>query len=222
MRVLFCGSIGLTFRTMETIHLFGPEPHCDPMSYAEAFRVRTSVAQAFAPALTDPAADSGPNSPESFASFDPVTSSWRTSQLCLDGELSAYLETWPRSGLMRNGIAYRLPPLVPLTSVIVSGLLPTPTATDHKNESMTMATVMRRQSQSKRGVRVAEVFHGMAFAPTPNAGNDHWGGRLDELGGLSNPFRGTAIGKLPLNPCWQEERMGFPLGWTALDASEMP
>jgi hypothetical protein len=39
--------------------------------------------------------------------------------------------TWPQSGCLRNGIAYRLPPLVLLTAEIVSGLLPTPSATPY-------------------------------------------------------------------------------------------
>ena len=42
--------------------------------------------------------------------------------------LELFSETWPRSGLMRNGIAYQLPPLVRLTDAIGSGLLPTPAA----------------------------------------------------------------------------------------------
>lgn len=37
---------------------------------------------------------------------------------------------------------------------------------------------------------------------------------LDEWGGSSNPFRGTEIGRLRLNPSWIEELMGFPIGWT--------
>lgn len=53
-------------------------------------------------------------------------------------------------------------------------------------------------------------------------GNSHWGARLDEWGGSSNPFRGTELGQLRLNPCWVEELMGFPIGWTDVDTSETP
>lgn len=49
-------------------------------------------------------------------------------------------------------------------------------------------------------------------------GNDHWGARLDEWGGSSNPFRGTELGQLRLNPCWVEELMGYPIDWTELEA----
>ena len=37
-----------------------------------------------------------------------------------------FSETWPRSGLMRSGTAYRLPPLVPLTDATGSGSLAYP------------------------------------------------------------------------------------------------
>src|SRR5262245_11600711 len=41
---------------------------------------------------------SGPSSHESFAHYDPASSSWRTSQVCLDGALATWSETWPRAG----------------------------------------------------------------------------------------------------------------------------
>lgn len=50
--------------------------------------------------------------PGLLATFDPSTSSWRTSQLCLGEEWEGYLATWPRAGLMRNGIAFLQTPLV--------------------------------------------------------------------------------------------------------------
>ena len=42
--------------------------------------------------------------------------------------INEFSETWPRSGMTRNGIAYLLPPLVRLTDETGSGLLPTPRA----------------------------------------------------------------------------------------------
>lgn len=53
--------------------------------------------------------DSGTNSRESFASFDPVSSSWRTSQRCLVEGWTPYSEPWPRSGMTLNGRAYERP-----------------------------------------------------------------------------------------------------------------
>jgi integrase len=57
----------------------------------------------------------GQSTPAWLASFDPDTSSWRTSQLSLLGGLDEFSGTWPRSGMTRSGTAYQLQPLAPLT-----------------------------------------------------------------------------------------------------------
>lgn len=86
---------------------------------------RTSAAVASAPALKDLALDYGGKSYVPFAWYDLGTDSWRTWQTCLIEGWERWSGTWPRSGMTRNGIAYRLPPLVSLTSVTGCGLLPT-------------------------------------------------------------------------------------------------
>jgi hypothetical protein len=81
----------------------------------------------------------GPKSCDLLASYDHATSSWRTSQTCLvallSGEadgLAEYSETWPSAGMMRNGIVFRLPMLVPGIGGTEFGWLPTPTKSDAK------------------------------------------------------------------------------------------
>lgn len=96
------------------------------MQSAEASPARTSPLRAVERGLPESAAVYGPNTPELLANYDPVTSSWRTSQRCLVEGLEQFSETWPRSGTMRNGTAYQLPPLVRLTDETGFGLLPTP------------------------------------------------------------------------------------------------
>jgi hypothetical protein len=71
---------------------------------------------------------SGQSTGELLASYDRASSSWRTSQACLLSGWEPFSETWPRSGMMLSGTAYRLPPSAPLTVEIASGSLPTPTA----------------------------------------------------------------------------------------------
>ena len=56
-----------------------------------------------------------------------------------------------------------------------------------------------------------------SLLPTPNAHGGHNSGRLDEWGGSNNMFRGTEIGRMPLNPGLVEWMMGFPEGWTDLE-----
>ena len=98
------------------------------MSLREAFRARISAWRGRVPESPVPARVFGPSTHDSLANFDPVTLSWRTSRLCLDGDSELFSETWPRSGMTRSGIAFRRQPLVPLTRGIASGLLPTPAA----------------------------------------------------------------------------------------------
>jgi hypothetical protein len=54
---------------------------------------------------------------------------WIKPQQTLTGEWEQYSETWPSSGMTRNGRAFPRRPLVPRTSVTESGLLHTPTET---------------------------------------------------------------------------------------------
>lgn len=59
--------------------------------------------------------------------------------------------------------------------------------------------------------------------PTPsgvNGGRNHTMGRVDEWGGSSNPFRGTAIGSI-CSPELEEMMMGWPIGWTEPTLFEM-
>src|SRR5437588_5264648 len=69
---------------------------------------------------------SGPNLPDAFARYDPVTSSWRMSQVSLFEGWETFSGTWPPAGTMRSGIVSPRPPLVPRTSVIGSSLWRTP------------------------------------------------------------------------------------------------
>ena len=100
------------------------------MSSAEGSPVRTSVTQARRRVSRASSPASGPSSPASFASYDPDTSSWRTSPHSETGDSQEFAGTWPRAGTMRSGTVSPLPPLVPLSSVTGCSLWPTVRATD--------------------------------------------------------------------------------------------
>lgn len=179
---------------------------------------KTSPSPAREQGSTDRARVFGPNTHDSLASFDPATSSWRTSQLSLLGGLDEFSGTWPRSGMTRNGTAYRLQPLAPLTGGTASGLLPTPTAVDHKQHNSPAA-------RARKSPSLGTVAHW----PTPNARDGSHGGAQDpekrkaqgHAVGLDDAvYQGKGNGQL--NPTWVEWLMGFPLGWTDLEASETP
>lgn len=89
-----------------------------------------------APACPEPVLDCTGTWCEPFAWFDPRSQSWRTWQLSLVEGWELFSGTWPRAGMTRNGIAFRRPPLAPLTDAIGSGLLPTPEASNTKARAM--------------------------------------------------------------------------------------
>lgn len=73
---------------------------------------------------------SGPTLQGSLLTFNPDTSSWRTSPDLFGQVLDTSSPTLPASGSMRNGVCSPRPPLVPLIDANVSGSWPTPRAHD--------------------------------------------------------------------------------------------
>lgn len=123
-------------------------------------RARISHSLAQAPALPEPVRDSFGHLCEPFAWFDQGSRSWRTWQRCLLEGWAIFSGTWPRSGMTRNGIAYRRPPLVPLIKEIGSGsLLPTRTASQYGSNKSASSGAAVRPSLSQIARRL----------PTPTA-----------------------------------------------------
>jgi hypothetical protein len=165
---------------------------------------KTSATPESEPESTASAADCGPSMRESFASFDHATSSWRTSQLCLDGEWSEFSETWPRAGMTRNGIAYQRVPLVPLIYESGFGYLPTPDASlamDHvtvESESL----ICYRKEMGENRPSGSKIGSSLRWCPEFIREALRTGGKL--------------------NPEWIEVLQGYPLTWTALEDSATP
>lgn len=67
---------------------------------------------------------------ESLARYDPPSSSWRTSQVSLEGGLVTFSGPWPNSGMMRNGISFRRKRLEPRISDGEFSSWPTPHTTE--------------------------------------------------------------------------------------------
>ena len=190
------------------------------ISSPAAFPVKTSATLENVPALPEPVRGSGGKWCEPFAWYDQSTCLWRTWQRCLIEGWERFSGTWPRSGMTRNGIAYRRPPLVPLTAVIGRSLLPTCRAADargstyqydrgdHSKSRLTLLGWVRLHPTLT--ARDARTIKGNV--PPPK----HIGGpSLAQL--LGDPEAGGR-----LNPVWCEWYMGFPMHWTASDASGTP
>ena len=143
------------------------------------------------PDLPGSVVDSSGISYEPFAWWDRRALCWRTWQSCLIEGWARYSARFPRSGMTRNGIAYRRAPLVPLRNETASGLLPTLPKSEPRDCSQ--ARILARLD---KGGRVARRI----CSTSPQA-------RLM-----------TEI--VTLNPSFAEWLAGFPTGWTELDRAE--
>ena len=139
------------------------------------------------------------------ASYDRNSSLWRTSQTSLAGletdqdvGLAEFSETWPRSGMMRSGIAYRLPQSALHMAEIGYGLWPTPNKSNGF-APFSMLTMQRKQSGQTRPSGCKMGF------------DLKWEPRC--LPYLVDGW---------INPILPEWLMGFPIGHTDLQLAETP
>jgi len=136
--------------------------------------------------------------------------SWRTFQLCLPGltDISdRYSETWPKAGMMLDGVCYRQPKWERRISGRGSGYWPTPRANKPTGYS----------SPNFRPTLEQEVFRW----PTPTSRDHKDTGDAVVRGNVGvNSLLGRAVEptkmKGSLDPGFVEYLMGFPIGWTDL------
>jgi hypothetical protein len=188
-----------------------PQMELELTSSVEASPARTYQRREGSRPWRASAAAYGRNTPVLLANYDRNSSSWRTSQHCLVEGLQTYSETWPRSGMMRSGTAYQLPPLVRLTDETAFGLWPTP---------VTDATMTALGRSDTKGMHSLSLSHcanrgygprGETMWPTPTVADSK---NVGNNGSSQFNLHKTVNG--PLNPTWVEWLMGFPLGWTDL------
>lgn len=113
-------------------HSIPPSTRDEWIQSMRASLARTSLWLAEAQASTgENEVASGRRSCDAFASYDPDSRSWKTAQLSFLGGYTLYSETWPTSGMMRDGRSYQLPQSVPPTFGRGGGAcVPTPCNTD--------------------------------------------------------------------------------------------
>jgi hypothetical protein len=169
------------------------------------------------------------------------TLSLKTSQPFALEDWTKYSGRSLRSGMMRSGIVYPLPPLVLLTKGTASGLWRTPNAGDAKacltgtqNQVMlahqvhwptpdanignrgtsAVAPTGKRLSGAKQQITLNDA---VKWWPTPTAHNAKEGGYPAEH--LRNTPTLSAVVGGKLNPTWVEWLMGFPIGHTVCEHS---
>ena len=195
----------------------------------EDFPAKTSAAQEKAQVLKANVAACGLNTPELLASYDHDTSSWRTSQHCLVEGLTVFSERWPRSGMMQNGIAYQLQPLVRLTDETEYGLWPTPTTDGFAAEGQVKGIIRMTQNLDMAIQMTGRQKRTKKLWRTPNSGlaklsyTENCGKYYEKRIARKNGQIDLAMqiyqseGNGRLNPAWVEWLMGFPLGHTDLE-----
>lgn len=172
-----------------------------------------------------------------------VSSVWRSTRCYL---------TWKASGTPAKRLLFRLVPSMPHTDEIVVPFLPTPRANDGEkrgnvssdprnglpgafllwptpsasdggrtaiNPVITANGTIRHRNKAG-GQSNARLDAVAALLPTPIASDWKNRGCKDARQNRQCQLQTTVGGQL--NPTWVEWLMGFPIGWTDLDASETP
>lgn len=209
------------------------------MSYLAAFHAKTLVPQGVPESMALEAA-CGNTWQELSVRFDLNASSWKTAHCLWEEALPWFSVILPRWGMTRNGSVYQHQTAERPISETVSGLLPTPLASNTKANHMrsngrpprsywptpTVCGNYNRKGVSKTSgdglataVRtwptpVATMSKGSSPASlTRKSGRDRSNDRLDHA------VMAAEGGQL--NPTWVEWLMGWPLGWTDLKPLEM-
>jgi hypothetical protein len=149
------------------------------MSYLAAFHARTSLPQEKVPGLTESDQECGEKWRGSFTKYDPDSSSWKTHQCSLLGDLDEFSGTWPRWGLMRDGECWEQQMSAHRTNETESGLKekwPTP-----RSCSAMAATITPESAWAENRFPNLETVVGRRMWPTPCATDYKGSGKTGEL-----------------------------------------
>jgi hypothetical protein len=177
----------------------------ESISFPEDSPARTSATPELEPESRESDLASGANLSGSFAFWDRATSSWRTYQLCLTGELDRFSGIFPRAGTMRSGTVYQHPPSAPLTEETESSSWPTPQARDWKN-----GTNLKNPSNCR------PLNEAVWRTPQARDGNGRGASSVEarQEQGHSISMHDQIGGQL--SPMWVSALMGFPPDWTEI------
>lgn len=167
-------------------------------------------------------AGSGQTLPESFAKFDPVSSSWKTClPLFREEDWPLFSGTWPRWGLMRAGECFPAVPWVPAMSASGCSSL----RTDDWNTPIASENEGTGFRSAGRGTPRLKGQALQWLTPTTPTARDHKRGTVDN--GKSRPLSEACLsghqdktptgaasqpGCVRLNALFVEWLMGFPEG----------
>lgn len=180
------------------------QPPAAPTSFAADSRARTFPKREARKGYKGNARASGGSLPGSFAWFDPATSSWRMFHRSLDSGWAPFLATWPRSGMMQSGTAYRLQPLVRHIRETGSGSWPTPTVADTYTDRL-------ESSQQEEGSRHSLSLSGKGGDAMADAGQVGRSSPIGDLHGRKQDAPGSRQVLAYANGKWQlQQERGEP------------
>jgi len=137
--------------------------------------------------------------------------------------------TWKPQATAQGRLYFQLVPSALCTKDSASSLLPTPTASDATGGDVRKEIYFTRNG-TPRGLSNNGISGSIGLAryvrlwPTPKASDAKGSGPLGSKSQIHDQKHGNLKGVVmdisggQLNPTWTDWLMGFPLGWTDLDA----
>jgi hypothetical protein len=187
--------------------------------YLAAFPVRTFPSQGEEQGLTEKVPQCGITWRGWLAKFDPDSYSWKTAQCSFIEESGECLETFPASGMTRDGLLWEQTRSERPTKGIERGLWRTPDT----GGGGTSGILKQGQNHRKNGqpiqIRLVDQVNNSRLWPTPVQRMYKDSGSPSEYARNEIPLAAQVGG--PLNPEWVEWLMGWPPGWTDLKPLEM-
>jgi len=122
--------------------------------------------------------------PASLAKYDPASSSWRTHQFLLHGDLEEFSETWPRWGMMLAGEFWEQPTWEHRISGTESGSSerwPTPTAVARDNLTINSELINGRVVQASGKDFALSLASAVRIWPTPCAKGSRSEGQIRQM-----------------------------------------
>ena len=179
-------------------------------SYLEASRAKTSASQEKAQESTGKEAGCGNTWRELSARYDRATSSWKTHQCLFTEDLPESSVTFPKWGMIRDGVLWEQTTPAPHTVESGSGFWPTPTASTGGPEP--------EGETGRKLVTMVRIW------PAPSASDNRDRGHIGSPAIQRRKEKGKQIilsqtvskESGALNPDWVEWLMGWPIGWTDL------
>ena len=178
--------------------------------------VKTSALQEKEQESTEKEAECGGTWRELSARFDRATCSWKTHQCLFTEDLPESSVTFPKWGMIRDGVLWEQTTPERRTVESESGFWPTPDCQNHRD-----GTKLRKDNNLATGGRHGVSLHHAVMWPTPPAHNgnemDSPAEKLRHTPSLTHQARGgDTTQPKHLNPEWVEWLMGWPIGWTDL------